>query len=114
MDTHQLQASREGRSEERKIFRTSGTLFQRGHAPLPIKTLDISTMGIGVMSPEAVREGTTCGIDFSGFAGDRKLHVQVMARVVYCICVGTTGFRLGFQFTDVPPDMRVAINQLVA
>jgi hypothetical protein len=52
------------RLTERKLCRVSGLLFTYGHAPISIKTIDISMDGIALLIPHALPERTICDLSF--------------------------------------------------
>jgi c-di-GMP-binding flagellar brake protein YcgR len=79
-----------------------------------VRTLDISTAGIAIIVPENIPQGELCGVSLETFVNGKMAQINAVAKVVYCICVGTTGFRVGMQFTNVEPAGQVALAQLMA
>ena len=92
------------RVEERKVLRCTAKIVLKNAPPLKGRTLDISASGISVMVPDPMKAGDPCIIAFDTTVQGKNMSVNVAARAVYCICVGTAGFRIGFQFiqTDEP------------
>jgi c-di-GMP-binding flagellar brake protein YcgR len=101
------------RGEPRKILRCPAMFMIQDHPAVRVRTIDISASGIAIMAPHNVPEGLTCGIAFTTFVNGHMAQINVMARVIYTICIGTEGFRVGMQFAEVDPASRVALTQLV-
>lgn len=101
------------RSEPRRILRTPATLLFKDRPPVRVRTIDISTSGIAIMVPMNVAEGQSCGISVDTFVNGRMVQINAVAKVIYSICVGTTGFRVGMQFTNVEPAGQTALAQLM-
>ena len=50
------------------------------------------------MLEEPVAISQSCVIVFEAPANGKIVKVNIAAKAVHCTCVGTTGFRVGFQF----------------
>jgi c-di-GMP-binding flagellar brake protein YcgR len=101
------------RSETRTVLRVGATILFKDAAPMHAKTIDIGLRGMALLSPEQVTPGTLCGIRFSAMIQGKMTKVEAVARVVYSICVGTAGFRIGYQFTDMDSASKTAVTQIV-
>ena len=89
---------KEGRVEARKILRCSAHVILTNSTLVKAKTIDISMSGISLMLDEPLATSQQCMISFEAPANGKIVKVAVAARSVYCTCVGTSGFRVGFQF----------------
>jgi hypothetical protein len=113
METNFVRSSAESRSGPRTVLRVAATIHFKDAPPMPAKTIDIAQDGLSLLAPEHVPPGTQCGIRFTAMIQGRIAKVEAVAKVVYSICVGTTGFRVGCQFTDMDADTRAAVRQIV-
>ena len=94
-------------------MRVNASILFKNAPPMQGRTIDIASNGIALLTPEQIAVGTICCIRFNAMIRGQLVKVESVAQVVYCICIGTTGFRIGCQFTDVDADSRVAIGQIV-
>jgi c-di-GMP-binding flagellar brake protein YcgR len=108
-----LQPSKNDRSEPRKILRGPATLLRKNQSSLRVRTVDISTAGIAIIGPENIAQGQLCGISLATFVNGNMAEINAVGKVVYSICVGTTGFRIGMHFTEVEAAGQVALTQLM-
>ena len=76
------------------------------------RTVDISQGGISIVLQEPIAAAQSCIILLELFAGDRVRQFNAPARVVYSICSGTAGFRIGFQFINLSPTNVEILNAL--
>ena len=104
----------DGRTETRKVLRCHGKLLQKTAPPLIVTTIDISSDGIAVMAPENVPPGDICCIAFDTLVNGKPIHLQAISRVIYSICVGTAGFRVGLLFTELDSVTKATLSQLMA
>ncbi|HXA46279.1 MAG TPA: PilZ domain-containing protein [Burkholderiaceae bacterium] len=100
MATHALNP-KEQRTEERKTLRCAATITSAKTAPLLGRTVDISLHGVSIMLPKPMNVGEQFTVSFDTMTGNKIHAVKASARVTYCICVGTSGFRSGFQFAQL-------------
>jgi hypothetical protein len=102
MASHALKPNpKEQRTEIRKTLRCAATVTSTKTPPLPGRTVDISLHGISIMLPKPMKVGEQFMLSFDAMSGSKMLTVKVSAKVAYCICVGTSGFRSGFQFAQL-------------
>lgn len=97
-------APKDARVEPRKILRCSARIVLANGTQIKGRTIDISMSGISVMLVEPVPIAQVCTILFEAPGGTKIVQVNVPGKSVYCTCVGTDGFRTGFQF-DLRNDM---------
>lgn len=106
-----------GRPEERaavrKVLRTRVKVVVAGGPALLGKTLDISATGLGVIVEQPIGIGHNCMIGFETSVKGVMKQINAVAKVVYCICSGTEGFRIGFQFGELTAANTAVINELV-
>lgn len=113
METNTALSSRDGRSDARVILRVSASILFKDAPPMRGKTVDIALNGIALLAPEQIAVGTTCCIRFNAMIRGQFTQIESVAKVIYCICVGTAGFRVGCQFTDMDAASRTTIGQIV-
>jgi hypothetical protein len=89
------------RQQERKVLRTRALLRIDGMEQFLVKTLDISTAGVGVACPKQLQTGQTGKIAFEIFFNGRNYSVASNARVMYCIYNSNDGFKVGLQFVNL-------------
>lgn len=104
---------KDARNEVRKVLRCQARILFKNAPSLSGRTFDISPSGICIIAPEHIAPGQSCGLSFSTPIAGKIIEVNTLAKVAYSICIGTTGFRVGFQFVDPDPAARAAINQIL-
>ena len=100
MATHALNP-KEQRTEARKTLRCAATVSSPKGPPHLGRTVDISLHGVSIMLPKPMSVGDQFTVCFDTMTGNKMHSVKASARVAYCICVGTSGFRSGFQFVQL-------------
>ena len=103
---------KELRTEQRKVFRCPATVMSPTNYPQAGRTIDISSKGISVMLDKHLSAGDQYTISFNTTLGNQLVSVNASARLVYSICVGTSGFRTGFQFGTLDARTAQVIKQL--
>jgi len=93
-----MNAPKDSRAEVRKTLRCSARIILNNAMQIKARTIDISMSGISLMLDEPIATSQQCSIAFEASAGGRLLKINVAAKSMYCTCVGTSGFRVGFQF----------------
>jgi hypothetical protein len=104
---------KDGRAEARKILRCSTRVVINETVKVKGRTIDISISGISAMMDEPIASMQKCRIYFDAPAGSRILNINIAARAVYSTCVGTSGFRVGFQFSQTDEAGMKLIRQLL-
>jgi hypothetical protein len=101
------------RSAARMIFHRRGHLVGPDGKPIPIKTFDISTSGIGLMSPDPVDAKQLIALNvFTLHNAVPELAVRGV--VAYCMLSGTQGYRVGLHYIEVPSQVKSLIEQMSA
>jgi len=77
------------------------------------RSIDLSLSGICLMLTDSIAAPQQCVVLFEASASGKTVQVNVGARAVYCTCVGTSGFRVGFQFDRSNEVAAKAIRQLM-
>jgi len=108
-----MTASKDLRAESRKVLRCTARIVLNNATQIKGRTLDISMGGISVMLDEPLAVQQQCSIEFDAPVGGKIVNVNVMAKSTYCTCVGTSGFRVGFQFGQKSEAALKAIRQLM-
>jgi hypothetical protein len=104
--------TKESRTELRKALRYAATVMSRTNSPQAGRTIDISPGGISVMLSKHLNAGDQYVVSFDATLGNQLVSVNASATLVYSICVGTSGFRTGFQFGPVDAKTAQIIRQL--
>lgn len=104
---------KDSRGEVRKILRCSAKIVLNNATRIKGRTIDISMSGISLMLDEPIGIAQQCSISFEAPAGGRVVKVDVTAKSLYCTCVGTDGFRVGFQFDQRNEASVKTIRQLL-
>lgn len=103
------------RAAPRVVFHHRGKLLILAQGfTFPIKTLDISASGIGLMSPDPIPANQTCTVEIMTLHQGQATDFTLKGTVAYCILAGTQGFRVGIQYTEVDPASQSVINRLVS
>jgi hypothetical protein len=98
MNSTAIDVSRSG-VNHRKVLRCRAQLQLDAGVTIQVRTIDISTAGMSMMSLHCVAAGVTCRVLFQLPAGGQLHEVAADARVIYTR-QGNDGFRLGLRFTD--------------
>jgi c-di-GMP-binding flagellar brake protein YcgR len=101
------------RAEPRKVLRCSARIVVNNATQIKGRTIDISMGGISVMLDEPFAVPQQCSIAFDAQVGGKVVNVNVVAKSTYCTCVGTSGFRVGFQFDQKNEATAKAIRQVM-
>ena len=101
------------RLESRKILRCVAKVTLSNATQVKARTIDISMSGISVMLDEPIATAQQCTIAFEAPGGGKMVKVNVTAKAMYCTCVGTSGFRVGFQFDLRNDEVAKTIRQLL-
>lgn len=104
----------DSRAQVKKILHCHAVLWIKDSRPLLVQTVDIGELGICVMAPWQVAQGRECNISFDTPVDGRLLHVSALMKVLYSVCVGTDGFRIGLQLLEADPNSRAALHQIAS
>lgn len=93
MSAHAMLAAQNSRrKEQRYVFRRRG-LMTTDETTMQIRTVDVSTHGLAVMSPSPIKAGKLCSIVLDAVVGARIVQLNFSCKAIYCILAGTEGFR---------------------
>lgn len=97
------------------VFQRRGKLTVLEHGwTIPVKTLDVSANGIGLLSPEPIRPTLSCALQVSTLHQGIAQDLSLKGMVAYCILSGLQGFRVGIQYTEVDPASKSFIARLIS
>ena len=97
----------------RKVLHRSINLAFRDSLRLQARTLDISPVGITMMSPLQIAGGRICDIRFDVPLDGEFPLIQAVSQSVHSICVGTQGFRTHLRFIEIDASCRKILSNLM-
>lgn len=101
------------RSAPRVVFHRKGHLIAADGNAIPIKTIDISASGCGLISPHPLDPKQICALNI--FTLHNALpELAVKGLVAYCMLSGIQGYRVGLQYIELPSKARALIDQMAA
>jgi c-di-GMP-binding flagellar brake protein YcgR len=106
-------APKETRLEARKILRCAAKILLKDASPINARTIDISMSGISLMLAAPVAVSQQCVVIFDAPVDGKIVKINLVAKAIYCTCVGTSGFRVGFQFDQRSEAVTKSIRQLL-
>ncbi|WP_293777210.1 PilZ domain-containing protein [uncultured Oxalicibacterium sp.] len=106
------QSTIENRRDERYVFCQRAQLEVDG-VIYPIRTLDVSRSGFGIISQAPVSNGGQCTIGFTALIGNQITRLKFSCVTSYCILQGLTGYRIGLSITHADPAMRASLRVLI-
>ena len=91
------------RGVQRKPLKAKALMAVDGGSPVWLRTVDISSNGIGIAADEPLPVGVAARVRFEMFYEGRSHVVDVKGRIAYCIFSGGE-FKAGFTFSllDLP------------
>jgi c-di-GMP-binding flagellar brake protein YcgR len=95
----------ERRQAPRRLLRRPATILLPGEQQLQVRSLDISSGGMGIVAPANPPIGMACGIRFQ-VPGPNAAPVVVQTRVKVMQSTWSTaddGFKVGLQFQELSP-----------
>ena len=101
----------EQRQNERKVLRTRALLRMDGMDQFLVRTMDISTTGMGVACPHPLQPGQAGQIAFEMFFNGKNYQIATRVTVMYCIYNSHDGFKVGFHFTNLDMASASAISK---
>lgn len=104
---------KEARAAARKVLRCPARVLLSDTVVVKGRTMDVSMAGVSVMLDEPIPVSRLCTLIFDAPINGKIVKINVAAKAVYCTCVGTSGFRVGMQFSQQDQDMAKLIRQLL-
>jgi hypothetical protein len=104
---------KDARTAARKVLRCPARLMMGDTVAIKGRTIDISMSGVSIMLDEPVTVGRPCTLVFDPSVNGKLVKISILAKAVYCTCVGTSGFRVGMQFGPQDAAMAKLIRQLL-
>jgi hypothetical protein len=87
------------RKHPRHVFKRRGVIKADGSV-VPIRTVDVSIQGLGIVCAHPVNIGQRCAITVQTVLGDSIASFDFSCTTVYCILSGIEGFRIGLFIDD--------------
>jgi c-di-GMP-binding flagellar brake protein YcgR len=116
LDSAWLGAGPERRQYPRRFLSGAAYLFLPDKPPFEVHTLDISTGGVGIVSPMALPYEQRAELRFTLTRESPGLDLVVApVRVAYCVLSGRQhGFLVGLQFSKLPEATAAVIARYMA
>lgn len=76
-------------------------------------TIDISTGGLSLTIPEALKIGQSCAISFDVPGKQSKQRTLIRGTVASCIAKGAEGYRIGVHYIETDPVSKQLIEAAV-
>lgn len=111
-----LNATRIGgdaRGEPRRVWQRNAQVSVAGGIAVLGKTMDISASGISVMTENPIPIGSSCSLRVTFLLGETISRLEVHGKSVYCVLVGTQGYRTGIQFGSLDSANRALVHRIV-
>lgn len=105
---------KETRETPRKVLRCAARVALNGAKPISGRSMDISIGGASIMVPEALPLNASCLVGLEPSINGKLVRLVLKARVAYCSCIGTEGFRIGFQFLQLDEAAMRTLRQLTS
>jgi c-di-GMP-binding flagellar brake protein YcgR len=104
----------ESRVHQRHPLRTRGKLLFDGHAPIPVRTIDISVGGLCLVSEVTLPAKIKGNLVFNMPVGhgkfeEKNLKIQILHSI---FCNKEDGFKLGVMFLSPPPELLKLIQNM--
>lgn len=100
------------RVSERKLCRVSGLLYVQGHAPMRVKTVDLSAKGVALLLPQVLPERTVCELSFhlclNGLLRRLAAKVEISNSVFLCSDV-----RAGCRFLSLDDESKKTLKDFM-
>jgi c-di-GMP-binding flagellar brake protein YcgR len=101
------------RTDKRVVFHRKAQLALASGANLPVKTIDISPGGVGIICPHPIQERQSCSVKVDMIIPDMP-DLFLKGLSTYCILSGLQGFRVGIKFQDMEAAMTAQVKKLLA
>ncbi|TCS35768.1 PilZ domain-containing protein [Paucimonas lemoignei] len=96
----------------RKELDVPARLLSHDAIPRPVRILDISRGGIGLLAGEVMQANDACALAFDIELSDEARRINVWAKVAYCIPQDEGTFRIGIHFRDYDSHSRMHIEKI--
>lgn len=90
----------EQRQSTRKILKVKAVAAMEGHAPMLVRTVDISANGVSISVPEPMQPGKAGQISFDLLVEGKTVPIAARVKAMYCI-FSNGEFKVGFQFLNL-------------
>lgn len=100
------------RTDMRAVFHRRAHLELASGAALPVKTIDISPGGVGIICPHPIQERQNCTLRIDTVIPDMP-KLLLKGSSTYCILSGTRGFRVGIKFQGMETAMEGHVKKLL-
>ncbi len=90
-------------STQRKVFRCRARLLLSDGKVFEVRTVDITSGGMSVMSQQDLRVGAQCSLVFELPVHGALQTLTTEVKIVYATLIGTEGTRLGLRFVTFDP-----------
>jgi hypothetical protein len=98
----------EQRKSPRKILRGKAMWVLAGAAPVAARTIDIGANGISLLLADSATPGQKGQVSFEMLLEGKSHIITARATVMYCL-FSSSGFKTGFQFSDLELPARTLI-----
>lgn len=90
----------EQRTSARKILKVKAVAAMDGHAPMLVRTVDISANGVSISVPEPMQAGQVGRVSFDLLVEGKAVPIAARVKAMYCI-FSSGDFKVGFQFLNL-------------
>ncbi|MDQ1920189.1 PilZ domain-containing protein [Massilia pseudoviolaceinigra] len=90
----------EQRQSQRKVLKVRAHVVVDGFAPVAVRTVDISSSGMCIVSPDPIQEGANALLRFDLSVDGNVTAIEVRSRASYCI-LSHGDFKVGFNFLNL-------------
>jgi c-di-GMP-binding flagellar brake protein YcgR len=101
------------RIEPRTVFHRKGEIIIADASPVPIKTVDISASGMGLIAADPLPPRQPCLLNVTTLHHGTPQVLQLEGVIAYCILSGIQGFRVGIQYKELDPSSRALISSIL-
>ncbi|MCZ8236112.1 MAG: PilZ domain-containing protein [Inhella sp.] len=108
-------SSKDQRKDRRRLLKTTANVVVAGHAPLAVRTIDISRGGLGFVAAANPPANLVMTVRLTlPMPGARWVPIEVTGKVVYSVLSGRhDGFSIGLAFTSASTQTIEAIDAYV-
>ena len=111
----QVNDPNERRGAPRKLLRVAATVEIEGRSAMTVRTVEVSSTGVGLSCPINLPLGTRCRVSFAIPLAGNRIEVQGQQATVMnsVLSQHDGGFRLGCQFSGLPPALAARLQAYV-